>query len=709
MRQDAHYLVEQIAHMRSEIAELKSGRSTYRTAQVLTADAGTGTFSAALPTGETIAGLSAPVQFLPDPGQWVQLRLDGATPLYEPAGIAANAITTRELSDDAVTIDQLAFNIADYTGGTKVWFGPTTPTAMAVGELWLKRISAGPPPSYDARRWDGAAWTLTADQTGTVAALLIAEAAQAAVDIGGRTIRQAASPTGLGALDKVIWVDSDDNNRSYLWTGSGFTPRVLGDGSFQTDNLVAANVLATGTVTAGLLESIMVLSTTIIAGEPAGQHARMTPTGFRVFRPDANGDGVPDEAIRLGTGSNDTFAIIKSNGSLAASIDSAGNVNAAQGNFQNLQIGAPDQTGQGGTLLQILDRRGRGYEGRWGGRYVDSPDCVPGAGVGVFEIGCRLDDGRMYRIHTSPLRIATSNNGNVHEVQIRATFGDLNGSAAPAPSITSPVIARAQMVLNNGGNGETLTINKLMWPGGTPGTFRNWRFLMTMAMAGTGNTVMRGNTSGDAMEMWIEDVGPGASNLQQVNWGGGTSTVTAPPPPPAPPPTRYTRSWVCNWHQNWKPNGAFIDLPGASQGLDPVNGNMRSYLGFSGTDLQGTGLTIDTAMINATVESVSLYLYSNHWWFNSGGDAVIGMHGYRDPAPSFGGGNEWMVGGVHFNKPGSNWVNLGVPGVNLQNFANGTWKGIMLGAAGAGDQAHYGRFDAENNNGQGAVLSITYH
>ena len=85
-----------IARIRRDIAELKRGRVTHREVQVTAADPVTSTFSADLPDGQPLTGIAAPREFLPAPGQPVTLRLEGATPIYDPAGISSLSPTKIE-------------------------------------------------------------------------------------------------------------------------------------------------------------------------------------------------------------------------------------------------------------------------------------------------------------------------------------------------------------------------------------------------------------------------------------------------------------------------------------------------------------------------------------------------------------------------------------------------------------------------------------
>lgn len=609
-------------------------------------------------------------------------------------------------------------------GGNTIYRGDTEPIPPSgghkVGDLWLQT------PDNIAHRWEGdpGSWVpvenarigqalqdaFDAQQTADAAneaALGAQGAAEAAANVAAGKTTTIRSDTEPPTTDRTVgdeWIETDNGNLRHVWGGSAWVDAPIGNGAIEPNSLVASDVIATGTVSAALLESIMVLATTIVAGDPNGRHARMTPTGFRVFRPDVNGDGVPDEAVRLGTDTGDNLAIVGTNGALLSSLDETGGINGASANIAGtLSVGQPDWTGRGGTLVEMLDRRPRGIVsyGADNGVYPFSTS----AGRGAYDITARLFYGRMYVIKVRGRINGEVANDALAELQVRYTLssvGDANTAPPPpsSPTINSPIAGRFQASVARP-EAQGVYFEKLFSLGGTAdGSFRDFRFLLNLARPVGATALELYGTGDDTSEMWVEDIGPYITPTKTVNDGGGGV-------PTAPQVERYTRSWVCTWHQNWGPSGAAVSQPDALQGQSPYYGNMRSYLGFSGVDLQGGGQTMDQALSGAVVESASLYLYSHHWYYNSGGEAVVGMHGYRNPAPSFGGGDEWMVGGSHFTKPGGGWVDLTVPGVDLQRFATGVWKGILLGAATAGSLAYYGRFDAEGT-GNSPVLAITF-
>lgn len=562
--------------------------------------------------------------------------------------------------------------------------------------------------AYELRRWNGEEWAILESQE-AAEALAAAVLAKQAADSKAQIFTQAEMPTGLGPDDVAVWTDIDDDNRSWSWSGTQWVPRLLGNGAIRPNSLVATDVIATGTIDAPLLKAMIVLASTIVAGDPQGEHVRMNPTGLRVFRGDLNGDGIPDEAVRMGVaGASDRFATVRSDGSLGFVVDEDAWITAEGiSTEQEPRIAAPDYSGRGGSLYEILDRRPRGIVS-WN---TDNGifDVNTDTGRGTFDIGAKLEYNRMYKIVVRCRVNGTIGQVNeaIAELQVRYSQSAVgvpgaDPGAPSSPNLSSPLAGRFQAALARP-EGEGVYFEKLFSHGpGVAGTYHNMRFLLALTRPVGDSAISMFGGDFDAAEMWIEDIGPYTRHAGTRNDGGGT--VAVPGPPPAPQKTRYNRSWVCNWRQNWRGNGSLANLGNAYQGLDPsgFNGNMRSYLGFSGVATDGSGLTMQQALAGADIEEVGLFLFYPHWYSFSGGDAVIGMHGYEHPAPAFGGGNEWMHGEPGWRRNEGRWISLGR--YSPQNWANGVWKGIMLGSGAAGSYQYYGYAHAESS----ATLNITY-
>lgn len=481
-----------------------------------------------------------------------------------------------------------------------------------------------------------------------------------------------------------IWFQRDADGvivGSWEWTGSApWEPRTFGDAVLDS---LTVGKLVTGSIAAGQR---------IIAGPESGVHAEMTSTGFRVFGDDRDLDGSPDEVVRLGTDTDDVFALVAADGSLAASIDQTGRASVSGIVSRTWpEVTAPDWTGKGGSLDALLDRRPRGLVS-WGGQYVDAPSSSNStAGVGVYEIAATVHPGRMYKVHTSPLRMSGSAIGDLAEVQIRATSAPM-GTAVATPSISTPVLARAHVHIGRTEANAT-QITKLVGPPTEETGPLDMRLLLAYSRAaGTGNVLMNG-ASPEVIEMWVEDIGPWMPNRQIASTGGGGTTTA----PPREQIIQVSAAWV----QSYRSTGVVSDNTYAYQGYgDPTNGMQRSFIGFP--DLTGT-------LAGATITEASVRLNAEHWWYNDGGIAVVGRHGYLSPPGSLGASraeNDTQSppngGSTYFPKPGARWVTLPT---DLDGWRTGTNRGVMLGSAGMGtDRRYYGRF----SGGGEAILSIRY-
>ena len=101
------FLVQQLVEVRAELAELKRSAVRYVEAPVTGVDAPSSTFAVTVAGQEDgasldLAGIAAPRQFLPAAGDVVQLAVAGAQPVYQPGGIAENAVTGREIAPNSV-------------------------------------------------------------------------------------------------------------------------------------------------------------------------------------------------------------------------------------------------------------------------------------------------------------------------------------------------------------------------------------------------------------------------------------------------------------------------------------------------------------------------------------------------------------------------------------------------------------------------------
>lgn len=105
-------------------------------------------------------------------------------------------------------------NLANIPAGLRnIFYQSTTPTAEQVGDYWIDSDDDS------MWRWNGSSWLQVQDED-IAAALSDAANAQATADGKVVTFAQTSPPTADGVGD--IWMDTNDNNRLYRWSGSAW-------------------------------------------------------------------------------------------------------------------------------------------------------------------------------------------------------------------------------------------------------------------------------------------------------------------------------------------------------------------------------------------------------------------------------------------------------------------------------------------------------
>lgn len=439
-------------------------------------------------------------------------------------------------------------------------------------------------------------------------------------------------------------------------------------------NAVTTDKLVAGAVTASKLTSTLVLTSKIIAGEEFGTHAQMDENGFRVFADDPT-DGIPNEVVRMGVASTDDyFAISRADGSLAATISQDG-----IGSFK--EVNANEALYYKGSELQsLLDKRPKGnimsaY------RTTNSANNAVSGGpyLPYLRMEVTLEANHIYRFLTSGIRLDTDAN----------TTGTIAaGFAAPNVIATENNVSLFTMGHvtggNNGGRGSP-TLSELWAFVGPAGETRVYSFIILYGVtSGAGQAGIRADGA-NPVRMMIDDLGtpptPNGTWLDSV----------APPPPPPPAVQNYYTEWGCYNSANYDGAGNRYTFNDSKmfQGLSPAGyGNLKS-IGLFG-DMTG-------ALAGSTVTNVRVYFNFNHWYYNSGGTARIGVHGHTGiPGTDWGRGPLTAISGG-WPKPGARWVDLSSGHFN--GFKTGEWKGVYL--EGDGTYGTYGYADRP-------VIGISY-
>lgn len=489
----------------------------------------------------------------------------------------------------------------------------------------------------------------------------------------------AAAASGEGKTSGDIWYQMTGGvvSGAWLWTGTAWEAHTFGDAILDS---LTVGKLVSGEIAAG---------ERIIAGPETGTHAEMSSTGFRVFQDDPV-DAIPNEVVRMGTTNvdgtptNDFIGIVSATGELLASIDDSG-----QGNFQSISI-TGDATFAGKTLTDMIVDNGSGAVGYFEGFVpATGPDSNFGPirdRVGIMEVNAMLTPGRRYNLNFKSSWYATVVPASECRYILTYTGPDAAGSdTAPAPLTTSVEVEQWIYPASNARQWQTATGQTTF----VPATEGRHRFLLSIerGVAPTDCDIMV--VASHKHIITIEDTGPSRPPAGVITQGGGQLYQGPPPPPPPPPTQQYYVDLGPVGKKSWRGDGSLRDDLGGLdivQGWDPsgYNGDGRGTYWFTLPDITGT------------VDRVDLYLYASHWYYNSGGTAVIGItdrRGEDSNPPLF--KPEWRVGG--YPKPGGKTVTLWSDwypffrGTGNANY-DGRASTIRLGPSGGTDLNYYGRF-----------------
>jgi hypothetical protein len=177
------------------------------------------------------------------------------------------------------------------------------------------------------------------------------------------------------------------------------------------------------------------------------------------------------------------------------------------------------------------------------------------------------------------------------------------------------------------------------------------------------------------VRLTIEDMGTpaGVANGTHLD-----SAVT----PPAPKNTYVTQFAANNMRSYDGSNNWYqFNTSQLHQGLSPAGyGNLKGIATFP---------DMTAALSGATINYIRVYFKFNHWYYNSGGTARIGLHTFSAVPATFSQSGT-VATSSGWPKPGARWVDI--PSAHWANFKNGTYKGVSL--EGDGTYETYGYADA---------------
>lgn len=452
------------------------------------------------------------------------------------------------------------------------------------------------------------------------------------------------------------------------------------NGELIIDGSVLAAMIKSREIKADHLEVGLILTSEIIAGNPAGTHAKMSPDGFRVFAADPVNPALPPrEVVRMGVGgtNNDYLGIVKPNGDLGASIDENGTVST-----DKLFVGDGGMYYKGRELRVLLDETSLGVVawGQFNGNQMPGSSAtngpIPnGVELGLFELAWAPVGTRMYAVSCSPV-LFTPQGG----IATAACFRIRYTTDGSQPTTTSPILAEDyKPILANGAWTMSFQMaDRLV--GGFNGSYI--RVLFTIA-ASNGNGLW--TELGQSPTFFVKDVGPAYPKngvlSKQISTGGGGSQAVR---------TTYVEKYVCTSSMNYDGAGNQynFDTGHMYQGQSPAGVGITRSIGLFTPGNQWWDGHLSAAS-GATINYMRVYFYFRHWYNNSGGTAYIGLHAHNALPSTFSGSGGYIMQQPNWPKPGGYW--LDIPSAYWPGIQAGTYRGFYL--TGTSSYATYGYAD----------------
>ncbi|MDO4792501.1 MAG: hypothetical protein Q3999_08475, partial [Buchananella hordeovulneris] len=403
-----------------------------------------------------------------------------------------------------------------------------------------------------------------------------------------------------------------------------------------------------------------------IAGDPAGTHAVLDPTGLRVKR--ALPTGGTSEVVRMGvSGSSDYLGVVAADGDLLAAIDDTGRVTAqalavaGAASVESLEVG-------GVGLTDVIDSRVTCQIARivksgthW---YVAGHPKAAGSKLQIFEFSITNPFDYTLNLLVVPptLTVYVTRAGRVDT----SWWVTDTGATPTAANDFQGASATAW------GAGDVCVTLPPLPTGIEPG--RTFRVRCVVSATVPWDLSRNQAVRSALLSLGTPSVPYGArGEVLNVSSGGAVT----------PAKKRHVREYTGTWGASYALGGSSAPAmdPKAVQGYGggPQRMGMLGFQSMTG-DLAG-----------ADIEKIEIYIYFPHWWYAAGGTAGIGFHGqlYK---PSQWSGTHASVVREGVPKPGGVWVTL--PSWTHDHWKNGSYRGLTLRAPGdSTDRRYYGYAD----------------
>lgn len=582
---------------------------------------------------------------------------------------------------DAAAAAQTAAGTAQTTADTKIvtFYGPSEPAADGEGDLWIR--------STDKRlhRWSGSAWVELKDQA-IVDAQAAADAASAAAN-AAETAALAAQGDATSALTlagtkSTVWYSTSAPTTEGV-DGDMWWQRDAGTGAVQTVWEKRSGVWEQRTITSTVIDSItagqittgtIAAGVTVNVGAPtADPHIEIGDAALQVYRTNPEGELVP--TIRVGGVLGDNLIIMDpATGATKAGFNSDGDGVAGALAVDSLTVGGvPIHT----IAAQSSNKQVAGF------RAAVTRPAITTTQYGLFEVAADLPGGRIYQV-TFRGNFTHGTAGGAMRLFLRVTT---DGSA---PLTTSNQLSMGWFGHPVASLPYQHHLSTFFHVGNNPATVLTVRILVSaQTLAGTAAFYPDGGTTPGWFT--IDDVGEYDEGFMLDGAASGGDAGTPPPPTPT---KSYTKTLAASWTRVWQGGDIRTDTTDAVQGFNVWQN--YAMIGFPTTlysDLNGS-----------TVQKIEVYLYAYHWYYGSGGTAVIGAHGSTTAPASF--SYSGSVASTGWPRGAGRWVTL--PSAWHAGFASGANRGITLGGGVSSSYIYYGRFFGSGASSQKPAIRYTY-
>lgn len=166
---------------------------------------------------------------------------------------------------------------------------------------------------------------------------------------------------------------------------------------------------------------------------------------------------------------------------------------------------------------------------------------------------------------------------------------------------------------------------------------------------------------------------------------------------------QHTMTWTSNWTQTYRESGTKrtdyrSDKICQGEYVSDPWGIMRSLIGFDDASMRAE-------LAGATINKVELFLHNEHWYYVSGGTAIIGYHNHDLEPATYSSSVESQKSQKFTSRGQSLWVTM--PNALGEGIRDNRYKGVTV-FANSQNMEYYGIFSGAYDGANAPKLKITY-